>query len=127
MFLAAILLLSIGFQVHVFINGERIFANVGRPNDVSDLLSLFWIAFSLAMLPASALTKRFGGAGGTYCADRRTLRAWLSIDGSFVLGARPLLAGGGADGASSRSKAGGEKWALTWWTRPPGSVDFWYD
>ncbi len=61
MFVAAILLLSIGFQVHVFINGERIFANVGRPHDVSDLLSLFWIAFSLAMLPASALTKRFGG------------------------------------------------------------------
>ena len=33
----------------------------GRPNDVSDLLSLFWIAFSLVLLPASALTKRFGG------------------------------------------------------------------
>ena len=199
MFLAAILLLSIGFQVHVFINGERIFANVGRPHDVSDLLSLFWIAFSLAMLPASALTKRFGGVAvvalgafvgagsawattqahdavvagvaqfvlwgslgvrdderrrvspgdrptrqrrhsgrgdvldnggggrGTYCADRRTLRARLAIDSSFVLGARPLLAGGGADGASGRSKAGAEKWALTWWMRPSRSVGFWYD
>jgi hypothetical protein len=54
MFLAAILLLAIGFQVHVF-------ANSGRPNDVSELFSLFWIAFSLVLLPASALTKRFGG------------------------------------------------------------------
>src|SRR5262245_31858416 len=58
--LAAILLLAIGFQVHVFINGERLFANSGRPHDVSDLLTLFWIAFSLVMLPASVMTKRFG-------------------------------------------------------------------
>ena len=57
LFLAAILLLAIGFQVHVFING----ANFGRPNDVSDLASLFWIAFSLVLLPASVMTKRFGG------------------------------------------------------------------
>jgi hypothetical protein len=61
LFLAAILLLAIGFQVHVFINGEHFFANPARPKDVSDLLSLFWIAFSLVLLPASVMTKRFGG------------------------------------------------------------------
>ena len=61
LFLAAILLLAIGFQVHVFINGEHLFANSGPSNDVSDLLSLFWIGFSLVLLPASVLTKRFGG------------------------------------------------------------------
>jgi hypothetical protein len=59
--LAAILLLAVGFQVHVFINGQHLVANSARPNDVSDLLSLFWIAFSLVMLPASVMTKRFGG------------------------------------------------------------------
>jgi len=61
LFLAAILLLAIGFQVHVFINGVHLFANSGRPNDASDLLSLFWIAFSLVLMPASVMTKRFGG------------------------------------------------------------------
>jgi hypothetical protein len=61
LFLAAILLLAIGFQVHVFINGEHLFGNSGRPNDASDLLSLFWIAFSLVLLPGSVMTKRFGG------------------------------------------------------------------
>ena len=60
LFLAPILLLAIGFQVHVFINGTQQ-PYAGRPNDVLDLLSLFWIAFSLVMLPASVLTKRFGG------------------------------------------------------------------
>ena len=60
-FLAAILLLAIGFQVHSFINTEPLFAKFARPNDLPPLLSLFWIGFSLLMLPASFLTRRFGG------------------------------------------------------------------
>ena len=60
-FLAAILLLAIGFQVHFFINTEPLFAKFARPHDLPALLSLFWIGFSLLMLPASFLTRRFGG------------------------------------------------------------------
>lgn len=97
MFLAAILLLAIGFQVHVFINGQRLFAHFGRPNDVSDLLSLFWIAFSLVMLPASALTKRVGGVAvmalgafvgaGSAWATTQAADAVLAGISQFVCGA----------------------------------------
>jgi MFS family permease len=60
-FLGAILLLAIGFQVHSFVNAQPLFLRFARPGDLSPLLSLFWIGFSLLMLPASSLTKRFGG------------------------------------------------------------------
>jgi MFS family permease len=61
MFLAAILLVAIGFQVHFFINAQPLFAKLARPADVAGLLSLFWIGFNVLMLPTSLLTKRFGG------------------------------------------------------------------
>ena len=61
LFLAATFLLAIGFQVHFFINGGPLFAKFAGPTDVPNLLSLFWIGFTLLMLPASFLTKRLGG------------------------------------------------------------------
>jgi hypothetical protein len=61
LFLAATLLLAVGFQVHAFINAQPLVVKVARPADRSDLLSLFWVGFSLLMLPGSLLTKRFGG------------------------------------------------------------------
>jgi hypothetical protein len=61
LFLVAILLLAIGFQVHSFINAQPLFLKLAPPTDLPHLLSLFWIGFTLLMLPASFLTKRFGG------------------------------------------------------------------
>jgi hypothetical protein len=83
LFLAAILLLAIGFQMHSFINAERLVVKLASPTDRADLSSLFWIGFSLLMLPASLLTKRFGGitvmtlgalvgAGSAWAAEKAT-------------------------------------------------------
>ncbi len=63
LFLGSVLLLAIGYQVHVFINSEHLFARVTGPDRAADLGALFWIGFSAAMLPASLLTKKFGGLG----------------------------------------------------------------
>jgi Major Facilitator Superfamily len=58
-FLGAVMLLAIGFQVHSFINSGPLFVKSAGPTYLADLL--FWIGFSLLMQPASLLTRRFGG------------------------------------------------------------------
>ncbi|WP_099024700.1 MFS transporter [Mycolicibacterium palauense] len=60
-FLGAILLLALAYQVHFFINSGPLFGRFAPPDRVEDLVALFWMGFSVAMLPASLLTKRFGG------------------------------------------------------------------
>ncbi|HZA10667.1 MFS transporter [Mycobacterium sp.] len=95
-FLAAILLLAIGFQVHFFINTERLFLKFVPPTDLEHLLPIFWIGFSLLMLPASLLTERFGGifvmalgalvAGvSTWAAAQATGVVWLGV-AQFISG-----------------------------------------
>jgi hypothetical protein len=95
LFLAAILLLAIGFQVHSFINAEALTAKSGRRSDLPDLLSMFWIGFSLLMLPASWLTKRFVGiavmvlgalvAAASALAAQAAPVAWVGI-AQFICG-----------------------------------------
>jgi MFS family permease len=57
-FLAAVLLLQIGFQVHWFINAQQFFARFAGKNERP--VVLFWIGFTFLMPLASLLAKRFG-------------------------------------------------------------------
>ncbi|WAC91556.1 MFS transporter [Mycobacterium sp. Aquia_213] len=60
-FLAAVLVAQLGFQVHSSVNAQRLFAKYAGPNELPVLLSLFWIGFALLTPLASVLAKRFGG------------------------------------------------------------------
>lgn len=96
-FLAAILLLAIAFQVHSFINADPLFLKFVRPPDLPLLDSLFWIGFSLLMLPASFLAERFGGiavmALGALVA---AASAWAAVAATDVvpLGVAQFISGG---------------------------------
>ncbi|WP_142391324.1 MFS transporter [Mycobacterium sp. ENV421] len=83
-FLAAVLLLALAYQVHAFINSGPLFSRFAGPDELPDLLSVFWIGFSVAMLPASWLTKRFGGvavmAAGAVIAAAAAWVAKLATD-----------------------------------------------
>lgn len=96
-FLAAVLLLSIAYQVHAYINSEPLLGRFTDPDAVPYLLSLFWIGFSVTMVPASALTKRFGGvvvmAGGGLIAAGAACASNLATD-IFVLGVAQFICGG---------------------------------
>jgi MFS family permease len=59
-FLAAVALLALGNQVHTFLNTGPAFRKLAPAADLPGLLTLSGIGFSLGMLPASWLTKRFG-------------------------------------------------------------------
>ncbi|ORV52096.1 hypothetical protein AWC05_21385 [Mycobacterium florentinum] len=61
MFLAAVLVAQLGFQVHSSLNAQRLFAKYAEPSGLPALLSLFWIGFALLTPLASLLAKRLGG------------------------------------------------------------------
>ena len=60
-FLVAVLLLGLGFQIHASLNSAPLFLRFAKPPDLEYLLPIFWIGFSVLMVPASFATKRFGG------------------------------------------------------------------
>ncbi len=51
--------LALGFQLHFFFNSARLFRHFTP--DIGALMPVFWAAFSVAMFPASLLTRRWGG------------------------------------------------------------------
>lgn len=60
-FLIGIALLALGFQVHFSLNSAPQYLRFAKPADLEYLMPVFWIGFSLLMLPASWWTARFGG------------------------------------------------------------------
>ena len=61
LFIAAMVILALGFQMHVSINSVPLFRRFAQPADLQWLLPVFWIGFNIAMFPASAVVKRLGG------------------------------------------------------------------
>jgi hypothetical protein len=60
-FLAAIVLLGLGFQLHFAVNSAPNYLRFAKPAELEKLMPVFWIGFNLLILPASLLTKRHGG------------------------------------------------------------------
>jgi MFS transporter len=61
MFIAAMVLLSLGYQLHFAVNSGPFFLRFVKPPDLQWLMPVFWIGFNIAMFPASVVTKRRGG------------------------------------------------------------------
>ncbi|HNH89687.1 MAG TPA: hypothetical protein PLX46_09725 [Thiobacillaceae bacterium] len=75
------LLLGLGFQIHAFINAAPLYKQFADPGQLPWLLPVFWIGFSLAVYPGSALVRRQGA--------RRVL-AVAALLGALASGACPL-------------------------------------
>ena len=61
MFLFAIALLGLGFQVHFALNSAPGYLRFAKPGDLQYLMPVFWVGFNLLILPASMLARRYGG------------------------------------------------------------------
>ena len=96
-FLAGLFLLALGFQIHFSVNSATQYLKFAKPADLEWLMPLFWVGFSVLMMPGSSLCKRFGtlevmgvsaviGAAGAYLAASA-----VSLD---TLIAAQLVAGG---------------------------------
>lgn len=61
MFLVAVALLGLGFQVHFALNSAPAYLRFAKPGDLANLMPVFWVGFNLLILPATLLTRRIGG------------------------------------------------------------------
>lgn len=59
-FLAAVALAALGFQVHFSLNAAAGYLRFAGPADLDRLMPVFWIGFNLAMLPLGWLGRRTG-------------------------------------------------------------------
>jgi hypothetical protein len=60
-FIAAMVLLALGYQLHFAINSAPFYLRFAKPNDLQWLMPVFWIGFNVAMFPASLIVKHRGG------------------------------------------------------------------
>ncbi|HEU0083283.1 MAG TPA: MFS transporter [Bradyrhizobium sp.] len=60
-FIAAMVILALGYQLHFAINSGPFFLRFAKPADLEWLLPVFWIGFNIAMFPASIVVKHRGG------------------------------------------------------------------
>ncbi len=58
-FALATVIFAFGFQLHFFFNSAPRFKQF--TSDISTLMPVFWVGFSIGMFPASLITKRWGG------------------------------------------------------------------
>jgi hypothetical protein len=59
-FLLGLLLLAVGFQIHFSINSAGQYLKFAKAENLEWLMPVFWVGFGVAMMPGSALCKRFG-------------------------------------------------------------------
>ena len=60
-FIASMLILSLGYQLHFSINSTPFYLRFAQPADLPWLMPVFWIGFNIAMFPASVVVKHRGG------------------------------------------------------------------
>jgi MFS family permease len=60
-FIASMVLLALGYQLHFSINSGPFYLRFAKPADLEWLMPVFWIGFNIAMFPASVVVRRRGG------------------------------------------------------------------
>ena len=60
-FIASMVILSLGYQLHFAINSAPFFLRFATPAELQWLMPVFWIGFNIAMFPASIVVKHRGG------------------------------------------------------------------
>jgi len=97
-FLAAVLLMGLGFQIHFSLNSAPLYLRHAKADQLQYLMPVFWIGFNVFMLPASIATKKWGGiavaSAGAIVAAVASFAA-LGADDLDTLTALQFIAGGG--------------------------------
>jgi hypothetical protein len=60
-FIAAMVLLALGYQLHFSINSAPLYLRFAKSTELQWLMPVFWIGFNIAMFPASLIVKHRGG------------------------------------------------------------------
>jgi MFS family permease len=98
MFLFAVALLGLGFQVHFALNSAPAYLRFVKPDELPWLMPVFWVGFNLLILPATLLANRYGGLAtmAIGAAVGGTAAALVATAGSLpALAAAQFVAGAG--------------------------------
>src|SRR3954451_15779311 len=87
-FIAAMVILALGYQLHFSINSAPFFLRFAKPPDLEWLLPVFWIGFNIAMFPASIVVKH---RGGLFVMGFAGLLGALAVIGAEIAGNLHLL------------------------------------
>jgi MFS family permease len=87
-FIAAMVILALGYQLHFSINSAPFFLRFAKPADLEWLLPVFWIGFNIAMFPASIVVKH---RGGLIVMGAAGLLGALAVIGAEIAGSLHLL------------------------------------
>lgn len=60
-FVAVMIILALGYQLHFSINSAPIYLRFAKPDHLQWLMPVFWIGFNITMFPASVVVKHRGG------------------------------------------------------------------
>jgi MFS family permease len=95
-FIAAMVILALGYQLHSSINSAPFFLRFAKPADLEWLLPVFWIGFNVAMFPASVVVKH---RGGLFVMGAAGLLGAIGVIGAEMAGSLDMLIGEtGAEG-----------------------------
>ncbi|NPU10623.1 MFS transporter [Bradyrhizobium sp. 83002] len=61
LFIGAMVILALGYQLHFSINSSAFYLRFAKPEDLPWLMPVFWIGFNLVLFPASVVVKHRGG------------------------------------------------------------------
>jgi hypothetical protein len=87
-FIAAMVILALGYQLHSSINSVPFFLRFAKPADLEWLLPVFWIGFNIAMFPASVVVKH---RGGLFVMGVAGLLGAISVIGAEMAGSLNML------------------------------------
>jgi hypothetical protein len=87
-FIAAMVILALGYQLHFAINSAPFFLRFAKPADLEWLLPVFWIGFNIAMFPASVVVKH---RGGLFVMGAAGLLGAIAVIGAEMAGSLNML------------------------------------
>ena len=87
-FIAAMVILALGYQLHSSINSAPFFLRFAKPADLEWLLPVFWIGFNIAMFPASVVVKH---RGGLFVMGAAGLLGAIAVIGAEMAGSLNML------------------------------------
>jgi len=87
-FIAAMVILALGYQLHFSINSAPFFLRFAKPADLEWLMPVFWIGFNIAMFPASVVVKH---RGGLFVMGAAGLLGAIAVIGAEMAGSLNML------------------------------------
>ena len=91
-FIATMVILALGYQLHFSINSAPFFLRFAKPADLEWLMPVFWIGFNIAMFPASVIVSQAPAASCRRVAVCRVAQSVAVVGAEMAASLNMLIA-----------------------------------